>query len=290
VRRVELYIDEHYAEPLDLDALAAVACLSRFRFSRVFAAQTGETVMERLARVRVERAAAALAAGDGKVADIAFGCGFGSLSAFNAAFRSRTGFSPRQFRKEGNIPLERGKDSRESKPSAAHTRPSEFARRVLDMNVRVIELPAMDIAYVERRGDLMEARPAWDRLLAWAADKGLAPSERQFISMSDDPTLVPPEDCRFYACVSLPDGFERDGHDVEYDRIEGGLYAIYDFYDRPDRIIFGYAIVIKDFLPQSDYEQDSARPCYEANLNDPSRDPEGKCRLKLCVPLRPRSA
>jgi AraC family transcriptional regulator len=285
--RVLRFIDERYAEVVDLDRLAAIACLSRFHFCRAFAARVGESPLERLTRVRVERAAELLASGGGKVADIAFGCGFGSLSAFNAAFKARMGSTPGEFRKHGNIPQVSGKRPEERPAAGGYAQLTDFARRALSMNVEVVELPARDIVYVQKKGDIMMVRPAWDALLAWAAQEGLSGRPGvDFIGMSDDPTLVPAEDLRFYACATLPEGFERKSGPVEYDRLDGGLHAVYEFYDRPDRIIFAYGLVIKDWMPGSGYEQDPDRPCYEINLNDPASDLEGKSRLRICVPVR----
>jgi AraC family transcriptional regulator len=290
IERVLRFIEERYAEDLGLDDLAAIACLSRFHFSRVFAARVGESPFERLSRVRVERAAALLASGEGKVADIAYRCGFGSLSAFNAAFKARMGATPREYRKDGKVPQVLSKRPRESLAGEGHTQVTDFTRRVLSMNVVVVDLPARDIAYVQKKGDIMDARPAWDALLAWASRKGLMGPGRDFIGMADDPTQVPAEDCRFYACVTLPERFARESGPVEYDRLEGGAYAVYEFYDRSDRIVFAYGVVTKDWMPQSGYEQDPARPCYEISLNDPAGDPEGKARLRICVPVRSRAA
>jgi AraC family transcriptional regulator len=290
IERVLRFIDERYGEDIDLDRLAAVACLSRFHFAREFSARVGESPVERLTRVRVERAAELLASGDGKVADIAFRCGFGSLSAFNSAFRARMGASPSEYRKDGKKPQALGKEPRDPRDGDVHTQATDFARRVLSMNVEVIDLSARDIAYVQKKGDILAVRPAWDALLAWASAKGLFGPGRDFIGMADDPTQVPAEDCRFYACVTLPDGFPKEPGPVEYDRLEGGPHAAYEFYDRPDRIVFAYGLVIDDWLPGSGYERDPGRPCFEVNLNDPASDPEGKSRLRICVPVRARPA
>jgi AraC family transcriptional regulator len=288
IRRVLRRIEEDYADELDLDALAAVACLSRFHFSRVFSAYAGEGPMESLARVRVERAAELLASTGEKIADIAFACGFGSLSAFNATFKARVGATPGEYRKN---PRELRNESEEPCPASVHTPPrNDFSRRILDMNVAVIEMAEREIAYVYKKGSLLDNRPAWDTLIAWAAERGIRPPEEFFIGMSDDPTIVPEDECSFYACATLPPGFEKQPGPVEYDSLPGGLYATYEFYDRPDRISLAYGVILRDWLPGSGYAQDSARPCFEISLNDPGSDPEGRARARLCVPLiRPRS-
>jgi len=48
--------DRHYSEPLDLQALAAAANVSKYHFCRSFAATYGETPMRYLTRRRIERA------------------------------------------------------------------------------------------------------------------------------------------------------------------------------------------------------------------------------------------
>ena len=50
-------------------------------------------------RVRLRRAATALATEPGKVLDVALDSGFGDLSNFNRAFRAEFGVSPRAYRR-----------------------------------------------------------------------------------------------------------------------------------------------------------------------------------------------
>ncbi|GAA1977253.1 helix-turn-helix transcriptional regulator [Amycolatopsis minnesotensis] len=49
-------MDAHYAEPLDVDQLAAVAGCSRYHFMREFSAAYGESPKAYLTRRRIERA------------------------------------------------------------------------------------------------------------------------------------------------------------------------------------------------------------------------------------------
>ncbi len=56
LRRARDLADRRFAEPLDLDALAAAAAVSKYHFSRCFAATYGETPMRYLTRRRIERA------------------------------------------------------------------------------------------------------------------------------------------------------------------------------------------------------------------------------------------
>ena len=63
LRRAHDHIDRNYAEPLDLDALASVAGVSKFHFVRCFEATYGDTPMRYVTRRRIERAQDLLRAG-----------------------------------------------------------------------------------------------------------------------------------------------------------------------------------------------------------------------------------
>jgi len=94
------YIEAHADEPLDLDRLAAVACVSKFHFLRAFARVVGLTPYRYLLHMRLRRAGAALVTTDRPVSEIAFDAGFGDLSTFNAHFRSAMGAAPGVWRRE----------------------------------------------------------------------------------------------------------------------------------------------------------------------------------------------
>lgn len=91
-------MDRHYAEPLDIPALAAVAGCSEAHFIRTFRAVFGETPHRYLQRRRVERAMALLRA-DRSVTDVCFEVGFNSLGTFSRTFAAIVGVSPSVYQK-----------------------------------------------------------------------------------------------------------------------------------------------------------------------------------------------
>ncbi len=91
-------MDRHYAEPLDIAALAAVAGCSEAHFIRTFRAVFGETPHRYLQRRRVERAMALLRA-DRSVTDVCFEVGFNSLGTFSRTFAEIVGVSPSVYQK-----------------------------------------------------------------------------------------------------------------------------------------------------------------------------------------------
>src|SRR5437667_9513041 len=113
-------MDRTYARPLDVPAIAALACVSEAHFIRTFKATFGETPHRYLQRRRVERAMYLLRATDRSVTDVCMQVGFSSLGTFSRTFRDIVGETPSEFRERGPMP---------GVPSCfvkAWTRPSTF--------------------------------------------------------------------------------------------------------------------------------------------------------------------
>lgn len=91
-------MDRSYAEPLDIQRLAGVACVSEAHFIRTFRATFGETPHRYLQRRRVERAMYLLAQTRRDITDISFEVGFSSLGTFSRTFTQIVGQSPTRFR------------------------------------------------------------------------------------------------------------------------------------------------------------------------------------------------
>lgn len=99
VRRLvqaKLFIDEHYAERLDLDNISDEACFSKFHFLRLFRNIYGKTPHQYLTIVRIEKAKILLTKNI-PVSEVCYAVGFESLSSFSGLFRKSTGRSPSGF-------------------------------------------------------------------------------------------------------------------------------------------------------------------------------------------------
>ncbi len=92
-------MDRAYAEPLNVPALARIACVSEAHFIRLFRATFGETPHRYLQRRRVERAMWLLRETDRSVTAICFAVGFTSLGTFSRTFRAIVGVSPIAYRR-----------------------------------------------------------------------------------------------------------------------------------------------------------------------------------------------
>ena len=99
LRRARDHVDRHFAEPLDLDALAAVSGLSKFHFLRLFASTYGATPAAYLSERRIERAQDLLRATTLSVTEVCHAVGFSSLGSFSSRFAQVTGEPPSAFQR-----------------------------------------------------------------------------------------------------------------------------------------------------------------------------------------------
>ena len=100
LRRVRDRIDREYAQPLDVEALAAGVGMSAGHLSREFKAAYGESPYAYLMTRRIERAMALLRRGDMSVTEVCFEVGCSSLGTFSTRFTELVGVSPSVYRRD----------------------------------------------------------------------------------------------------------------------------------------------------------------------------------------------
>ena len=98
LKRVCDYIEAHLDDRLTLAALAAVACLSPYHFSRSFKQAVGAGPQRYVMHRRVERAKALMRRTDQPLALIAQEAGFADQSHLTSVFRREIGVTPGHFR------------------------------------------------------------------------------------------------------------------------------------------------------------------------------------------------
>ncbi|MBL4685687.1 MAG: helix-turn-helix transcriptional regulator [Nannocystaceae bacterium] len=90
---------ERFSDPLDLDAVARSACLSRFHFARAFRRQFQITPHQYLTQRRIEHAKALLQYTRLSVTEVCMAVGFSSLGSFCTMFARHAGYSPSRYRR-----------------------------------------------------------------------------------------------------------------------------------------------------------------------------------------------
>ena len=100
--QAKLYIDDRYAENIDLDNIADEAYFSKFHFIRLFKTIYGKTPNKYLISVRIEKAMQLLRSGH-NVSDACFSVGFESITTFSGLFKKNVGLTPGKYLHQQNL-------------------------------------------------------------------------------------------------------------------------------------------------------------------------------------------
>ncbi len=226
INRTLSYVDDHLGDPLDLDALAAIACFSKFHFHRVFTQVAGVSPQEYVTRRRLEMAFHFLSNDSTvRVTEIAGLLGFSSASNFARAFRALHGFAPGRLRDPSFQP-----------PGRAPDEPARPMALVDPAGVRLEALEPFRVLYARVRGtpsDPAVVDPAFMALRMECARRGWAlGGAREVILGRSIPGLVAPERAVFDFGVELPAGV-RGADAAHVQTIAGGTYACCEYRGAP---------------------------------------------------------
>lgn len=100
MQKVHDYVIEHFQEKIQLSGIASLVNMSEAAFCRYFKKRSNKTFSDFVNEIRIGNACKLLAAGDLAIAQIAYGCGFNTLSNFNKQFQKITGQTPSGYRRE----------------------------------------------------------------------------------------------------------------------------------------------------------------------------------------------
>ncbi|WP_224487756.1 helix-turn-helix transcriptional regulator [Robertkochia flava] len=105
--RLQVVFDQvirNFRDPIALNDIAGMVHMTPNAFCRYFKTRTNKTFFEYLIAVRIEHACELLITRkELSVADVAYACGFRTLSNFNRKFRELTGITPKAY--QGNYSI-----------------------------------------------------------------------------------------------------------------------------------------------------------------------------------------
>jgi AraC-like DNA-binding protein len=94
--KAKLFIDEHFADDIDLDHISDEAYFSKYHFIRLFKKTYSRTPHQYLIFVRIEKSKLLLKKGI-PVAGVCYAVGFDSITSFTGLFKKRTGHTPSAY-------------------------------------------------------------------------------------------------------------------------------------------------------------------------------------------------
>lgn len=96
------YIEAHFDEKISVEELSQRLAVGRRNFDRRFIKETGNTPLEYMQRVRIEKAKKEFETSRKTVNEVMYEVGYSDMKAFREVFRKVTGMSPLDYRKKYN--------------------------------------------------------------------------------------------------------------------------------------------------------------------------------------------
>jgi len=98
----KLFIDEHFAENINLNDIAGEAFFSKFHFIRLFKKAYGKTPHQYLTTVRIDNAKLILQT-EATITDVCYSVGFDGVSSFTHLFKKFTKLTPSAYQQQQRI-------------------------------------------------------------------------------------------------------------------------------------------------------------------------------------------
>lgn len=265
LRNVVNHIEKHINEPLTLEQLSEIACLSPYHFHRVFRAEMGESVYEHIKRLRLEDAAFKLKYSDTSVDQISYDAGYQHNTSFSKSFKQHFGLSPRRYR-----------SAQQGGETAAAEMPVS----------RMQTLEDFDVAYVRETGNYYSAaQNAWQGLLPKAYRAGLIDDGCKAYGITYDcPEITSESQIRYDACISLSGNQGLPG-EFRIQTIPGGQYAVFRHQGAYEYLESLYNAIYTQWLPASGKQLRNLPSFCHYHQLDSSRVPKDRLITDIYLPV-----
>jgi AraC family transcriptional regulator len=265
------YIYNNLDADLSLEKIAEVACFSTFHWHRIYQCITNENIANTIRRLRLQRAARALAETETSVPRIAQRAGYKHPDSFVRKFSQDFGLSPTEYRKQSLLQSQRAAELPSILESMYHP--------------QLEPMPALELAALEHRGDYMTMGAAFTRLRLLGESQHFLTEESRAIGIFySDPTVVKVNELRSKACFTFNTD-KRPGPDVEHISLRPQTYATilhqgpYHELDPVYRWLYGYWLLDSGFEPAD-------LPVIEEYLNSPRFVEPRDLLTKIYLPIK----
>jgi len=151
------------------------------------------------------------------------------------------------------------------------------------MTIKVETIPPYRIAYMRQVGPYGPAnKEVMEKLKKWAKEKDLLKSSTLLAISQDNPKTTLPENCRFDACIVIPNDYQMNDS-ICVSQLSGGEYIIYEVKHTAEAIQKAYANILP-VLQSHGYQLDN-KPILERYTSDMLN----KHYCEICVPVKPQS-
>ncbi len=277
INLVWLFIQNNLDEKLQLDELAGIALLSPYHFHRIFTALTGESIIQYVRRLRLERAANKIIYSDLDITTIGLDNGYETPAAFSRAFKQQFGLSPSVYRKTKDLKL---------KDSSLNTKQTHAIKNKY-LEYSIVHFKPKRVLFIRKTGDYMKsAFDAWDCIMSYAKENNIVTADSlNFGIPLDSPDITAAENIRYDACITVDDTIKPDG-EFGIQTIKGGRYAVFMHCGPYQKLEDTYNQIILNWLPSTNYDLMDA-PAFEHYLNSECLElaPE-ELKTEIYIPIQ----
>mgnify|MGYP000480383806 CR=1 FL=1 len=287
-----LYIETHLSEKLILSDIAKEAYFSPFHFHRIFSLVVGETVNNFIARLRIEKAANFLIhQKEISITEVSEIIGFTSLSSFSRAFKKFYGISPAEFKelspeKYSKICKTESKNGQVVVSFEQYICNVNNALNWIKMNGKttIQNVEELQLAYISHKGEMEKIGKVFNRLIQWAAPKGLMNQEnlRLLTMYHDSPKITSPENIRSSIAIVLNTETTVEG-EVRLKTIQPGKCIVSRFEITPNEFQQAWESNFV-WMSENGYKKGDKDP-FEIYYNNAAEHPENKFIVDMCIPV-----
>lgn len=238
------YILHHIGEEIQIEDVANYCHFSKYYFSRLFKAETGESIYAFIKRVKMEQSAFRLKVERGKtVTDIGFDYGY-SPSNYSSVFK--------QYHRESPMDFRRG--------IVKHSVEHPFFRQAdnelktfeeCDKKITIETLPDYPVLYERGKGNYNELGNRWTEFIEKYKDY-MTEQTLLFERTYDDPSITDLDNCLYDLCMSVDPSCPLENRNI----MQGGKFIIYHFSGFTQAIYAAYQSIFNVWFPNTGYEID----------------------------------
>ncbi|AET68081.1 DNA-binding domain-containing protein, AraC-type [Desulfosporosinus orientis DSM 765] len=265
------YIMQHIDEEISIEDVANYCNYSKYYFSRVFKAETGESTYAFIKRLKMERSALRLKLEkDKSITDIGVSYGYSS-SNYSSAFKKHHNISPAEFRKAMYTAI------------APHPFYADKLARFksfmeYDQKIIITELDDFVVIHERHIGNYNELGKNWleftEKYHDCIKDDTLL-IERFY----DDPSITSVKQCLYELCMTVDQNCPLDNVII----IPGGGFAKFRFEGLIQDIFAAFQGVFTVWLPESGYEM---RESYGLDIYRAIDRESMRVVMDLCIPIK----
>lgn len=265
------YIVENLNEKISIEDVADYCHLSKYYFSRVFKAETGESVYAFIKRLKMEQSAIEMKLGKEKtITDIGVTYGYSS-SNYSSAFKKHHHISPAEFRKTVNTNC------------APHPfildKLAEFQSfEEYNQRIQITELDDFVVIYERYLGNYLDLGKNFCEFTE--KYKNYLKEDTLLIDrFFDDPSITNVSQCLYDICMSVDENCLLENVMT----LQGGKFAVYRFDGLIPDIYEALQGIFNIWLPNSRYEMDER---YGLDIYRRMDRDNQHVIIDLCIPIK----